>query len=122
MSLEKHLLILDDNEDILEVLKELFLDEGYQVTGLAASENIITTVQETNPDLIITDYILNGINGGEYCHQIKTNPSTAHIPVIILSAYPMVLDSLGNYGADAIVPKPFDVQQLSNLVKNLLQS
>jgi len=119
--MRKHFLIIDDNQDILDVLNDLFTEEDYQVTTLTATENIITTVQDVNPDVIITDYILNGINGGEYCHQIKTNSSTAHIPVIILSAYPMVLDSLGNYGADAIVSKPFDIQHLLQTVKNVLE-
>jgi len=120
--LRKHLLIVDDNQDILDVLNEFFTEEGYRTTAITATENIIATVEEAQPDLFITDYILNGINGGEYCHQIKTNPTTAHIPVIILSAYPMVLNSLGDYGADAVVPKPFDIMQLSGTIKELLAS
>lgn len=121
MALEKHLLILEDNLEILDILKDVFTEEGYRVTGITASEDIITTVREIKPDLILTDYILDGINGGEYCHQVKTEPSTAHIPVIILSAYPMVLGSLGNYGADAIVSKPFDIRNLSDTVAGVLK-
>ncbi|TWR31545.1 response regulator [Mucilaginibacter pallidiroseus] len=118
--MEKHILIFEDNLDILDVLKQIFTDEGYQVTGLTAIDDAIKTVSAHKPDLVITDYILDGINGGEYCHQIKTNSATSHIPVMILSGYSVLLDSLGDYGADAIVSKPFDVQDLLNKVQELL--
>ncbi|WDF53942.1 response regulator [Mucilaginibacter sp. KACC 22063] len=120
MILQKHLLIVEDNEDIAEVLKEIFTDNGYRVTAINEAADIVQTVQEINPDLIITDYILSGINGGEYCSQIKKNPLTAHIPVVILSGYAKVLESLGSYGADLVMYKPFDNDDLYEKVNKLL--
>jgi CheY-like chemotaxis protein len=71
------------------------------------------------PDIVILDYILNGINGGELCHQIKMNRHTAQLPVVIMSAYPKVLQSLGDYGCNTFIPKPFDIDHILNCIKEL---
>ncbi|GAB3927395.1 response regulator [Mucilaginibacter myungsuensis] len=116
----KHLLVIEDDQDIKDILETILTMEGHTVTTISETPNIIQTVLETKPDLIITDYILQGINGGEYCSQIKQHPETAHIPVIILSAYDKVLGSLGHYKADLIIHKPFDNDNLCQNVAELL--
>jgi CheY-like chemotaxis protein len=113
------ILILDDNQDILNVLQEALVNEGYEVTALNYCENILDTVQQYQSDLVLIDYLLSGINGGEFCHQIKTNASTSHLPVIMMSGYPRVLESLGDYGSDAILTKPFDLDDVYGLIKSL---
>lgn len=115
----KHLLLLEDDPDVLDILQTLMDLEGYRVTALSGTDDIIRTALEHAPDLIITDYILQGINGGEYCSQLKQHPETAHIPVIILSAYDKVLGSLGHYGADLVIHKPFDNADLVAKVAGL---
>jgi CheY-like chemotaxis protein len=82
---------------------------------------IIALAEETQPDLVLLDYLLGGINDGEYCHQLKHHPHTGHIPVIMLSAYQRVIESLGDYGWDAFVAKPFDLEQLARQTERLLQ-
>ncbi|MBS7565019.1 response regulator [Mucilaginibacter sp. Bleaf8] len=114
------ILILDDNQDILTVLEEALTGEGYEVVTLNYCEDIIKSVQQHQPDLVMLDFLLAGINGGELCHQVKTNPLTSGIPVVILSAYPRVLESLGDYGSDAFVQKPFDLDKLFSTVKHCL--
>lgn len=116
----KKILILDDNHDIVEMIKEAMLSEGYVAEGITNTEDIISTIKYYSPDLVLMDYLLSGINGGELCHQIKSHPETAHIPVILLSAHPRVLLSLGNYGSDAFIAKPFSLEELTNCVKDLL--
>ncbi|WP_345953096.1 response regulator [Mucilaginibacter sp. PAMB04168] len=116
----RSILIIEDDPDIAEVITIILTDDGYRVTAIAETEDIINSVQEIKPDLVITDYILNGINGGEYCSQLKRDPRTLHIPVIILSGYGRVLESLGHYGADQIIHKPFDNEDLSRKVAALL--
>jgi CheY-like chemotaxis protein len=118
--MEQHVLIIEDDPDISDVLNTILSDEGYQVTAIAETSDIIKTVTELKPQLVITDYILAGINGGEYCSQIKRNAVTAHIPVIILSGYGRVLESLGHYGADRVVDKPFDNDKLCAIVAELI--
>lgn len=115
----KRVLIIEDDPDISDLLNTILSDEGYEVNAIVESNDIIATVTELNPHLVITDYILAGINGGEYCSQIKRNDRTSHIPVIILSGYGRVLESLGHYGADRIVDKPFDNEKLCSIVAEL---
>jgi len=119
--MSKKILIVDDQNDTLDLLKEIFEDEGYEVTALPYTEDIIRSITEYQPDLVMLDFLLAGINGGELCHQLKTNSLSAHIPVIMLSGYPRVLESLGNYGADAFVAKPFDLVHITQTVKHWIE-
>jgi DNA-binding response OmpR family regulator len=120
LKMSNHILILEDNQDILQLMSEVLIEEGYQVTGLTFCENIIKTVDEHKPDLVMLDYLLHGINGGELCHEIKSHPSTNHLPVIIISGYPRVLQSLGDYGSDAFVAKPFSIDELVSVIHKYL--
>jgi CheY-like chemotaxis protein len=120
--MSKKILIVDDQSDILDLLKEVFEDEGYLVTALPYTEDIISSITLHQPDLVMLDFLLAGINGGELCHQLKTNSLSAHIPVIMVSGYPRVLESLGSYGADAFIAKPFDLYYLTDTVKHWLEA
>lgn len=119
--MSKNILIVDDSSDILDLLKDALEQEGYDVTALPYTENIITSISQYQPDLVILDFLLAGINGGELCHQLKTDPLSSHIPVIMLSGYPRVLESLGNYGADQFIAKPFDIEDLYASVKHWIE-
>lgn len=112
----KKILIVDDSEELLEILRETLETEGYATECLTYTNSICDAAHKAAADLVILDYILFGINGGELCHQLKNDERTKHLPVIIISAYPRVLESLGNYGADRIVAKPFDLEHLINAV------
>ena len=122
MKMAKKILILDDNKDILEMMKIALEDEGHEVECLTNTDDIYKAVQTIDPDLVIVDYILEGINGGEFCHQIKSHPDTAHIPVIMVSGHQRVLESLGStYGADVFIAKPFSLEEIVNSVSDRLQ-
>jgi len=116
----KKILVLDDSEDILEVMKDVLETEGYEVKILNYTDDICKEAITYNADLVILDYILFGINGGELCHMLKTNPLTSHVPVVMVSGYPRVLESLGNYGSDAFLAKPFSLADIVNTVKRCL--
>ncbi|NHA07005.1 response regulator [Mucilaginibacter sp. HC2] len=113
----KKILILDDSEDVLDVMKEALEMEGYEVQGINFTDDICKAAISFNADIVILDYILFGINGGELCHMLKTTPETCHIPVIMVSAYPRVLESLGNYGSDAFIAKPFNLSDITDTIK-----
>lgn len=72
------------------------------------------------PDLLIIDYILNGTNGGQLCREVESCSVTKNLPVIIFSAYPKVLHTLGFYGCDAFINKPFDLKVLIDKVTELI--
>jgi CheY-like chemotaxis protein len=119
--MSKNILVVDDNSDTLDLLKEALEQEGYQVTALPYTNDIITSITQYQPDLVMLDFLLAGINGGELCHQLKTNSLSSHIPVIMLSGYPRVLESLGNYGADEFIAKPFELEHLYSSVKHWIE-
>jgi DNA-binding response OmpR family regulator len=114
----KKILVIDDNSDLLDLLKEALTGEGYEVECASHVDNIYESVRQSGAGLVIIDYILEGINGGELCHQLKINPRTKHLPVIMISGYPRVLESLGNYGADRFLAKPFDLEELLSVVNS----
>jgi DNA-binding response OmpR family regulator len=108
----KRILIVDNDPSILDVMEEILIYEGFEVQSYTDTENIFGCIESCKPDLVLMDYILDGINGGELCAQIKKDPSTSNLPVILMSAYSKVLLSLGNYGCDEFIAKPFDIQEL----------
>jgi len=119
--MSKNILIVDDQSDTLDLLKEILEQEGYQVTALPYIDDIIRSITQYQPDLVMLDFLLAGVNGGELCHQLKTHSYYSHIPVIMLSGYPRVLESLGNYGADAFIAKPFELKHLTTTVKHWME-
>jgi two-component system phosphate regulon response regulator PhoB len=116
----KQILIIEDDEDILQVLETVLAYNDFTVKGLNRTDDIFKSVEEYKPDLVLTDYLLSGTNGGKICQQIKSNKDTCHIPVILISAYPELASSLGNFGFDAFITKPFDINVLVKKIKELV--
>ncbi|TSJ36387.1 response regulator [Mucilaginibacter corticis] len=114
------ILLLEDNADITEMLRTWLSSLNYEVITFQQVEDIVTLAEEVSPDLVLLDYLLGGINGGEYCAQLKKNAGTQHIPVIMLSAHQRVIESLGHYGWDAFIAKPFDLSELALKISELI--
>lgn len=117
------ILVVDDNKDVLFMLRE-FLSLSFEVyTALNAEEawGIIRTVV---PHLIITDVMMPGIDGITFAKQIKQNKYTMHIPLVILSAKNTDAAKTEGVkaGADAYIGKPFNFQYLSAVVTRLIES
>ena len=116
--MKKRILIIDNEPDLLALLNKVLTDEGLDVFTEEKVNNIFSLVNRISPDIVVIDYILNGINGGELCLQLKANPKTRHIPVIIYSTYPKVLELLNNYGCNEFIAKPFDLFDFIDRIKN----
>ena len=115
------ILVIDNDPAVLDIMQEALGYEGFEVTAVEGTQDICKLVKATEPQLVVIDYMLNGINGGELCHQIKSYPDTGKLPVILFSAYPRVFNSLGTYGCDAFIAKPFDLTQLIDQVQALIK-
>lgn len=119
----KRILVLDDNMDILEVVHEILTYENFEVKSTSNSKSIITIAESYNPDLIILDYRLLDDNGGEICRNFKSHKSMHRIPVIIFSAYVNKNVDFMSFGCDAVIAKPFSIEELLDTVNQcLLQS
>jgi DNA-binding response OmpR family regulator len=116
----KRVLVIDNDEAILDMMKEALTDEKYVVQTSTTVHGIFDVIDQFNPALVLIDYILHDINGGEICAQIKKNSKTSHIPVIIFSGHSRVLKSLGTYGSDAIIEKPFDLADMLRTVESFI--
>ncbi|MBL3655840.1 hybrid sensor histidine kinase/response regulator transcription factor [Fulvivirga sediminis] len=120
---EKVLLIVDDNKDISAYVKTLFDDE-FRILCAENGVQAYDLAINNPPDIIISDMMMPGMDGLEFCAKIKENISTSHIPVIMLTAKDTNKDKITGYkvGADDYITKPFSSDILVARVNNLLKS
>ena len=88
------ILIIDDDIAMMDVVERILKTQSYQVFKAASGQEGLTKAHEVMPDLILLDIMMPNMNGYEVCERLKSNPRTAEIPVLILSA-------LGNTGVAA---------------------
>lgn len=115
-----HILIIDDNEDILFMLKAMLQMKGYKVSIKESAENIEPFIVEQMPNLILMDMLLSGIDGTEVCKILKQNPAIVSIPVIMISALPQAEIKCLNAGANYFLGKPFEMNDLFEAVSGAL--
>ena len=116
----KRILVIEDDEDILQVLETVLTLNKFSVKGIEKTDDIFESIKTYKPDLVITDYLLSGLNGGKICQLIKSNKETCHLPVVLISAYPTLAVSFGNFGFDAFINKPFNIGDLVKQLDSLL--
>jgi CheY-like chemotaxis protein len=119
--MQKRILVLDDNQDILDIIQETLIYQEFEVKVTIDSLDIINIAEDFHPDLIILDYHLAGANGHEICRHIKTHPQLGHIPVIICSAYIQKDTDLSAWLCDDVIAKPFGLEELTDKVNNLIE-
>jgi len=88
---KKSILLIDDDDGVIKVVRPLLLSRGYAVLTAMTGEDGLMIVRAQKPDLVLLDVILPGIKGREVCREIKTGPETKHIPVIFLPVQPKEL-------------------------------
>src|SRR5712671_473738 len=118
------ILIIDDDEQIASNVKLSFTLAGYQVEGLRDGRSAVTKVHEIQPDAIILDLNLPGMNGFRVCEQLRLETSTRAIPIIVVSgSWKDAQDRIRSIeiGADDFLTKPFDSQELMARIKRMLQ-
>jgi DNA-binding response OmpR family regulator len=115
----KRILILDDNQVILDVVKEALSYENFDVNVTTNSVNFMERIQKYKPDLLILDYKLHGPKGDDICREVKRHSQHYEIPVIICSAYLNEGDTI-SCGCDAVIAKPFGLEELIDKVNGLV--
>lgn len=122
MSLKK-IAVIEDEVDILEVIKYNLEREGYRVITATDGKDGLRKIIDEAPDLVLLDLMLPGIDGVDLCRRIKTDSVTREIPVIMVTAKGEESDivlGLG-VGADDYIPKPFSPKELVARVKAVLR-
>ncbi|CAN5148253.1 N/A [soil metagenome] len=113
----KSVLICDDDEGIVDVASIILSDAGYNVVALTESRDVFDNVTRLNPRLILLDLWMPNMSGEEVTKQLKQNPKTSTIPIIIVSASRHTEDIARRIGADHFICKPFDIDELETVVK-----
>ena len=119
----EHLLVVEDEEDILELLRYNLAKEGYRVTGAASGEEALRAARSSRPDLIVLDLMLPGIDGLTVCRELKQDARTREIPIIMLTAKGEEADIVAGLelGADDYITKPFSPRVLLARLRAVLR-
>ena len=115
--------VVEDEADIQDVIAYNLKRDGYEVLTASRGDEGLSLIQAKMPDLVILDLMLPGIDGLSICQQLRADPRTKSLPIIILSAKEEEADvviGLG-FGADDYVPKPFSPRELLARVKAVLR-
>lgn len=117
-----HILVVDDEEDLCEILKFNLETEGYTVDTAYSAEEALT-LNLADYDLLLLDVMMGEISGFKLASMLKKNEKTAHIPIIFLTAKDTENDMLTgfNLGADDYISKPFSIKQVQARVKAVLR-
>lgn len=109
----QRILAVDDDKDILEILRLILEDSGYEVVTLSDGLLLFEKIKVYAPDLILLDIMLGNVDGRELCKGVKLKEETHDIPVIMVSASHNLTDTLKQKGApDDFLSKPFDITEL----------
>ncbi len=117
------IMVVDDNPDIVTIVKTILEIKGYGVQSASNGLEVFNLLLEQKPDLILLDIMMPQMDGLEVLTQLKGDPGTASIPVILLTAKVHYEDVLRGYkmGADCYIAKPFTSPQLLTGINNLLR-
>ena len=120
--MSKHILVVDDDPDILDAIEWMLEDAGYDVQTSERGDSAENLRGDAGvlPDLIILDVLLSGKDGRTICRQLKSRPDTREIPIVMVSAHPSAARAVRAVGADDFVAKPFDVDELLDAVARQL--
>ncbi len=119
----KKLLIVEDNPEVRNYIKEIFINE-YKIVEAKNGRDGLDTARSALPDLVISDVMMPVMDGIDFCNQLKTDIEISHIPLILLTARTASLFKIEGLktGADDYITKPFNPEELRLRVRNILQA
>lgn len=116
--MSRKILAVDDDNDIVEIIKIILEDEGYEVSTLTSGKDVLNVISSIKPDLILLDVMLGGMDGRDICRAIKAHSVFKYIPVLMISASHNLQNLLKLPGSpNDFLAKPFDIDHLIKKVK-----
>lgn len=119
----KKILVIDDEPDLMELVAYNLRKEGFTVSSAFDGEEGLEKIRNNSFDLLILDLMLPGVQGGEVCRMVRSNPKTEALPIIMLTAKGGESDKIRGLdtGADDYITKPFSPKELIARVRALLR-
>ena len=118
---QKLIVVVEDNQDINDLLSSILEEEGYRVVSVTDGREAVEAAREHRPDLITLDLALPGKDGWAIARELQEDPTTEHIPILVISAYTRDLDAPLRRQVDRIISKPFYFTQVVNEVDAILR-
>lgn len=120
----KRILVVEDEEVVRMIISHVLTKEGYTVTIAQDGEEALTNIKSRRPDAIILDAMMPGLDGYEVLQELRKDPVTQDIPVMMLSARGLERDVISgfDFGANDYLVKPFRPEELLTRLKRLLGS
>ncbi|MEP6583264.1 MAG: response regulator [Ginsengibacter sp.] len=114
------ILVVDDDKPILDVVKRMLADAGYDVEIISAWPEVFGKIKSYKPDLIILDIFISGSDGRVICKELKKSKTTVNIPVVLFSATNRLESYTKDSNAQGYLKKPFEATDLLNIVRECL--
>jgi len=114
--MDKKVLVVEDDQAILEVVTIVLEGEGYSVFSADTEDQIYKTIEKHQPDVMLLDIWLSGIDGGAIAIKLKSDKKTNKLPIIVISANFETEKIAKSSGADDFLLKPFNIDDLINVV------
>jgi two-component system, OmpR family, alkaline phosphatase synthesis response regulator PhoP len=120
---KKNIMVVEDEEDILDLIRHNLVKEGYAVTTSVNGAEAVKAIVRKPPDLVLLDLMLPGLDGLDVCRALKKDPKTADIPILMVTAKDEESDVVAGLelGADDYIMKPFRMKELIARVRAALR-
>ena len=120
--MSKRILLIEDQEDNRQIVRDLLTSAGYDLIEAVTGEDGVSMAETQRPDLILMDVQLPGLDGHEATRRIKANPALRHIPIIVVTSYALSGDEAKarEAGCDGYVAKPYSPRQLLAKIREFL--
>ena len=114
----KHILVAEDDVDILSLVMAVLEDEGFQVQSSVGADTI-KLVRQQRPDVVLLDYQMPGMDGVQIARELRADPETSDIPIVAMSAAGRIEVVCNEMDANGCLGKPFDIEELVRVVDRL---
>lgn len=116
----KNILIVEDDESILEVIKIILEESGYSTTTITGGNLLKKYLKNSTPDLILLDIWISGYDGREITRYLRSKEQTKNIPIVVISAHSEARKIAQSLKVDDFIAKPFDMDELLDKVGRLV--
>lgn len=123
MDIKRRVVYVEDEQEMIDLVRLILIRRGYEVVGANGGRDGLETVRQVLPDLVLLDLMMPDMDGWDVYQQMKADPATQNIPVIVVTAKAQSIDKvLGLHIAkvDDYISKPFSPQELVDSVEKVL--